>query len=422
MATYNAVPDMAAITKNVYNSKGVVDLVPKNIKVFFDKFTYGPAADTIGYQFVDAINVSSGSGLITGPASTGPLTFDTPIAGKIVNALVDGYQIGNRQLLDYNLASRAKANNAKAFEDIVVRVVKNLTDTHRRRQVMNYLYGKTNLGVIQTGTASATQTITNPTWAPGVWWFSNDNKYDIVSADLGTKRNSSPLVLSNYVLSARTVTFDASVTTTTGDIVLPAGSWSSSGGGTNTESMGLEAILNTAVTATTLFGIDQSTYPVFRPNVFDCSNDKLDLTLLDAAANTAYQKGYMGDFTLFCSPGAFSDLAAQEVTRIRLTGGQVSGEAKVGYNRLKLLLQAGWVDVVGSPWIKNGIAFLVADDTMRRLGSVEFVHGDPRNLDTPWFNMQDVLAYQTRSYSLNTLYTSEPAYNTLLINITNTHD
>src|SRR5580692_9448406 len=102
-SSYNDMTDLSGITKSVYG-KSVVDLVPKNEKVFYDEIPFGEASEQIGLQFVEAINVGLGSGIVSGTASGGPLTYPTPTPGAVVNATVDGYQISNRQWLDWALA------------------------------------------------------------------------------------------------------------------------------------------------------------------------------------------------------------------------------------------------------------------------------------------------------------------------------
>jgi hypothetical protein len=436
-SNYNDMTDMSLITKNVYG-KGVVDLVPQNEKPFFDELEFAPASETIGLQFVEAVNVGLGSGIVTGTASGGPLTFGNPTPGAVVNAIVDGYQIANRQWLDYALASKARKQGQQAFEDVIVRVVNNLLKQHRRRQLSNLLYGGSapsgtntaagGLGIVASSTSSSTTiTITQASWAPALWWFSDNTQYEVWNSTFTTARNSTtPLTLSSYSMANRTLTFSgatSSMSCSVGDVIIPyGGSGSLVTSGALTDSLGLEAILDTSFTPGTLFSINQSTFPVFQPNSFNVGSTSMTLALLDAAANQIYQKGHTGDMVLFCAPGTFSDLAAEEVTRVHLTQGLVEGKATVGFNALELTLQAGKCRVYGSPWIKCGEAFLFAEGIFRRIGSVDILHGDPRDLDTVWFNIPNVTAYETRSYSLQAAFTSEPAYSVVLYGIVNNHN
>jgi hypothetical protein len=417
MAEYNTVARVGGLLKRVYG-KDVVSVVPNNTEHFFSAFPFQGGAERIGEKFFEAVNLGVEQGLTTASGTAGIVTLNDAEAPAIKQAEVDGYQIINRAWIAWDTITRAEQSNSpQAFRKVFDQTIENLRNGHRRRQVMNMLYGGENLGEIASGVNGATQTLTEASNAPGVWFASNGLTVDIYSSDLSTKRAT--VKVSGYDASnptAPTVTFSAAVNTTTGDVIVPAGVVSDSA---NTEAKGLSAILGET---SSLFGISLSSYSSFAPSQYNADGEALNQAKLDEAASLSYMKGFSGKLILFCSGYTFNDLHTEQVSRV-MTRGYGPENNPAGLRGLGYRIQGDIiVDVVSSPWIKSGEAYLVPDDgSFKRIGTEDLKLGAPYTGSSAIVELHDKSGLQAVSYSLNAMFTSKPFYGVKITGIQNTY-
>ena len=112
-----------------------------------------------------------------------------------------------RSVLSVGAASRAK-NDKGAFEKSTKLLVANMIRSFSRRLEVQLLYGKRGLGAVSSRSGEVL-TITDASWAPGIWSGSETMLVDIYQSDRTTLRAA------NLEISA--VSFDnRTITTTTG--------------------------------------------------------------------------------------------------------------------------------------------------------------------------------------------------------------
>jgi hypothetical protein len=421
MAQYNDLSVLDGLTKRVYG-KGVHQAVPDNVKIFFDLFPFVPNQERLGNLFVEAINLSIEQGVTRASGTAGVVAMNNSIASVVKQATVDAAAIIMQATLSWDVVAKARsANSAQSFESSMTQVVDNVLLSHRRHQTADMLYGGDNWGVISSGTASATQTITNASCAPALWYGSTNMLVDIYDPTLATKRNASPLSVSSYSVdptgSSRTITFGASVTTTTNDVIVPSGCVSSQALITPP---GLSIIAGQ--TGGTLFGLSQTTYPVFQATTFDAGSAALTMAKIDQATILPLVRGYSGRMKLLTHPRTFSNIAMEEVARIQLINGAVEGSAKVGFDTIRFTTAAGAaVECQPSPWIKEGEAYIVPmDGSLKRIGAVDIQLGGPADPQPTWRRIEGSTGYSLPTYSLQALFTPEPWKVVKIKNIVNT--
>jgi len=418
MATYDDLSTLDGLTKRVYG-KGVHQAIPDNSRVIYDLFPFAPNQERLGDKFVEAVNLAIEQGVTRTTGTAGVVSLNQSIASVVKQAVVDAAAIVVLAQISWDVVAKARnANSAQSFQSSLTQVVDNALLSHRRHQCADMLYGGDNIGVIQTGTASATQTLKSGSVAPAIFYGSTGMTVDIWDPTLTTKRNASPLSLVSYNVdpgsAARTLTFGASVTTTTNDVVTFAGTVS---GNAYVTPPGLSIIAGT--TGSTLFTISQSSYPVFQGSVYDCGNAALTMTKVDQATIKPLIRGYSGRMKLLLHPTSFANVAAEEVARINLVGTQTKGSVEVGYDEVRFITAAGAnVICVPTPWIKEGEGYIVPDDgTCKRIGAEDIRLGAPSDPSPTWRRIEGATGFSLPTYSLQAMFTPEPWKLVKLVNI-----
>lgn len=410
MATSNDLSVLDGLTKKVYG-KGVHQAVPDNVKVFFDLFPFSASQERLGNIFAESINLQIEQGVTRSTGSAGVVALNAPIASVNKQALVDAYAIILQASISWDLVAKARTpNSAQSFENAMTQVVDNTLLSHRRHQVADMLYGGTNLGVILTGAASATQSLILASCAAGLWYGNTGVLIDIWDPTLTTKRNGSPLSLATFNVdptgTTRTLTFGTSVTTTTNDVIVFAGTVA---GGVMLTPPGLAVI--SGQQGGTLFGLNQTTFPMFSGAVYTVpAAGPLTMNQLDKASTLPLTRGYTGKIKLLVNPITFSNIAQEEVSRIHLTQGLVNGTANVGYDSVKITTSTGAkLECEGSPWIKEGEAYMVPmDGSVKRIGAVDIQLGGPADPQPTWRRVENSTSYSIPSYSLSAMFSPEP--------------
>jgi len=313
-------------------------------------------------------------------------------------------------VISWDLVAKARQpNSAQSFENSLTAAVDNVLLSHRRHQTADMLYGGTELAVIGTGATSSTQTITKASCAPSLWYGNNNALYDIFDPTLTTKRNASPLSLSSYQVdptgTSRTLTFGASVTTTTNDVVTFA---STVAGQAYITPPGLSYVAG--LTGGTLFGLSQTTYPTFQATQYDAGNAALTMAAIDKATILPLIRGYSGKMKLLIHPLTFANIAQEEVARINLVGSQVEGGVRVGYDTIRFTTSAGAsVECAPSGWVKEGEGWVVPQDgSCKRIGAEDIKLGGPADPSATWRRIEGQTGYSLPTYSLQAFFTPEP--------------
>lgn len=400
-------------------------LIPGEFRGRPDRLILSQAAQADG-----ATTIPQGSTLkraeAPGPTSVGEdivSTFgESKAARKGGSDLARRYEGYRQATISWDLVAKARQpGSAQSFENAMTQVVDNTLLSHRRHQTADLLYGGDDIGIIKTGVASATQTITSASCAPGIFYGSANMLCDLYDVTLATKRNASPLSIVSYNVDPtganRTITFNSSVTSTTGDRLVFAGTVASQAFVTPP---GLSIVAGQ--TGGNLFGLNQVSYPVFAGSQYDAGNAALTMQKIDAATILPLIRGFNGRMKLLVHPLTFSNIAMEEVARINLVGSQAKGTAEVGYDTVRFITAAGAnVECQPSPWVKEGLGFIVPmDGSCKRIGAVDIQLGGPADPQPTWRRIEGQTGYSLPTYSLQALFTPEPWKLVLIKNITNT--
>lgn len=413
---YNDSSRINSMLKRVYG--GVLqNVVPNNLEFLFNDFKFAPAQERLGDKYVEAFLMATEAGISEASATSGVITLANPVAPTVVQALVDGNQTFGQAWLEWGMLAKAQeavtANSKQAFEKATKMVMEGLVLGMRRRLATTLLYAGSSTGIGKVASVSTnTLTITQATFAPGIFAYSDNMQIDIWDPTFTTQRTNATTVTGWYVdsTSTPTVTVDNATGVLANDIIVPRGWYA---GGTLQLSPGLSGI---ADSATSLFGVSQTTYPGFKANVIDNASAPLTQSVFDNAVLPALYKGLDSPLKAYIHPQNWANLNIELTSRVKQVDYERTIEA--GADTIKYRTQAGPITVVASPWIKRGEAYIFpTDGSLRRIGAADLKLGDPGNEDLVLRRVENKNAYSIVAYSFQSLFTSKPMFITKIINI-----
>ena len=327
------------------------------------------------------------------------------------DAQVSGTEFVVQEDIAYGVLSRAREAGEAAFGSALDEVVLGMRDTAAFYCEMASLYGGTNIGAVDgapvvAGT-TATCTIADAAWAPGLWTGMEGACVDVFDATLTTKRNTvGDLEVSTIDADAKTVdlTGDAADVGAIADtdVIVPKGAngeWYS----------GLDQIItNTG----TLFNIDASTYNLWRGNTYATGGGKLTLSKVQAGLTSAVVRGLMDDVDCYVSVYSWTDLN-NDLAALRRYPNDTRGEFQQGTNNIVFHgANGGSITLIPHPMVKAGEAFIVPKNNVMRIGSTDAtfrlpgVDGQQENF---FQELESSAAVRLRCYWDQALIATKPA-------------
>lgn len=418
----DTVATASGLLKTVY-AEGVTDALPENeliTKIIgYQKF------EKIGKEFQCAVNLSYGHSVTAIGDKDQVLSLGVPSIIPIVNANASSYVFVYRDILSATIMQRASAESPQAFASAssvaLERARKSFTKI--QEEVLNY--GGLGLAQFTAATADLNNvqvTILNAEFAPGIWVGAKDMPIDIYSS-------AGLLILQTIVtsipdLSTRKLTL-ASVTGLVNGTTYTI--WRR--GFRGMEGPGLQSILTNN---TNLFGIDASgTYDLWTPSIRDLSSAALVFAKVARGVAIFRPKGLAQNLKLIVSEDAFIDAIPDynSTTETNASPGPRASRVFMGKDDvLKLVhgsaeltykINTSSVEIMSSPYQKNGYAPLVEADSLIRIGSSEkaFTFMEVGGADRYFRLLENMNAYEFRLMSDIALFTAERNKNMIFKNI-----
>lgn len=411
MAVANTPTTLVGDFKNLYQDSGLVDALPSWMLVQ-DKFKFQEAEAT-GQYYVFGVTLQRESGFTYAPSSgsgSGVVTLNASIAGYVGQALVEGYAIYLRSRLSYDAAAKASKAGKKAFAQAYGAVLKNMKESHQYRLELSLLYGRDGLGIVSTNTAGAL-VLTSASWATGIW--GSGLKDAVLEAFTGVgasvSQHNGDLTISSVVVASKQVTVTGTSDAVVEDDVLYFKSARTTTGWN--ECAGIYRVLtNTG----TLFNIDAAAQQLWSANSYPVSGN-LSLTAIMQAAAIGMNFG-LGKALLFCAPAKFAQLASDEAALRRYV--QDTPQAKRGVKGITFLMGSVDVEILPHPMVKEGHAFMLAEDSWNRVGATDITFGMPGSGSPMEVHVTDATALEFRSMSDQAIFSEMPAQNVIMTGIT----
>lgn len=426
LGTVNDPVHIAGNFKDLYKSSGLVDLIP-NWMIVQDRVPFEEAEAGLGNFYVFGVILQREHGFTYAPtgsadARSGAVQLTEANSGFIGQARVEGFAIYLRSRISYDACSKASRAGRKAFAQAYGAVLKNMKESHQYRLELSLLYGRSGLGAIE-AVAGQVITIREDSWATGIWTSGMSNvELEIWSTrDLvATKRNTF-VTLGNVNAATRELTVVGALGGVVGavpplaeaDIIYFRGArFVAAGDGLYNECPGLYSIMSN--TGGVLFGINATTYPLWKGQQVAAVGN-ISLTAIMNAAATGMSFGLNKAFLLI-NPSAFAQLASDEAALRRYV--QDTPNAKRGVKGITFQLGSVDVEILPHPLIWRGIAMMLPEGKVHRVGSTDVTFSLPGSDEKMQLHIHDYTAVEFRSMSDQGIYIDAPAQAVLMTGLT----
>lgn len=405
MASTNTVETLNGHFKDVYADK-IKDLIPEGVKLL-NMIDFIEADKQGGNLYNVPVTMSLEHGFTYGGSGGRAFSLNQAIAASHENAQVRGHEMVLRSYLSIGAVSRSQ--NKNAFVQESKHVVQNMLKSFVRRLEVQLLYGQASggIGVVDSVTGSDI-TIYLHEWAAGIWSGAEGMDIDVYTGSTLTAQ----LVVSSVDFDTNTITCTSSTAALSQDDVIFYG------GAKANEFAGIHKILENS---STLFNIDASAFNLWKGNIVDVGTDAttnaavLTFAKAEKAISRMMEKGLVeGKVSLLVNPKTWSNLLSEQDAKRKYDSSYSKEKAEAGHKEILFASQNGEIEVISSIFCKEGYAYVLSMDCFERIGSSDV------RFDMPGFEgkfvkvLENVNAYEMRSYTDQALFCNAPGHNALL--------
>ena len=391
--------------KETYADK-LQELIPDGVKLL-NRIKFQSKDKQPGNLFHQPIILGMEHGITFAASDDDAFNLNPAVSGTIKDAQVKGNPKVMRSLLGYVASSRAAQGGAQAFMNATKFLVANMLRSMSKKIEIEMLYGQMGYATV-TGASSATQTITTAEWAPGIWAGAEGMPVEIRDTTGATVRGSATVV--SVDMDARTITLDASISTSNTDVIWHKGAYGN-------EFAGIHKILST--TSGTLFNINVGTYNLFKGNSYSASSGALSFSKLQSAAARAVEKGLDGKLLALVNPRGWTNILSDQAALRKYDGSYSSSKMENGSGSILFHSQNGEIEIEPSIYVKEGYAFMLSLDEWFRVGSSDLSFKLPGQGDEFFRQASDSAAFELRLFTDQCVFSSAPGRNTLITGIVN---
>lgn len=324
-------------------------------------------AEKTGRKFLWPVALTYENGVTYGDDTA--FTYEDAVAGTYDEIEIDSYPVILRSQVALSAANRMASNEQAFITNMSLRSA-NMKESLTKRAEIEILHGKKGLGVVSsTANSGATIVFTAATWAPGIWGGMEGSKLEVRTSG-GTKINTNAdVVLSTVDVANRTITVTGNAT----DLGNIAATHSIFFKGSYANSM--YGIFSQLTNTGSLFGINASTYALWRANEHAVSGGLTMAEVLDGASKAVGKGGLSEDCVLIISPKAYESLNS-DISALRSFDSSYSSEkAKIGVKGIEYHFQGGILEIIPHPLCKDGEAALFPKAGVKRIGATDIVFG-----------------------------------------------
>ncbi len=374
--------------KQTYADK-IEMVIPEGVHFLKDiKFAEGEQAQGGTYNQPVCLALEQG---MTYAAGDAVVNLNAPIAGKLENATVTGYQMIMRAQISYPVASRS-SKGKNYFRSGAGVVLENMMLSFKKRAEASILYGQQGLTTVAS-VAGSVMTCTAAEWAEGLWIGMTNAKIDVYVGATAVLRQTCTITAIDPV--AKTITVDTIGGIAAADTIYYYGAY-------GLEQMGIHKILTSS--ATTVFNVSQVTYPdLWVGTSYSAAGGQLTYAKIVKAAAKALPKGGEGRFKVYCHPESWQDVVNEPETA-RTSSDKFWTPAMVerGTDQIKFHCVAGTIELVASTYVKRGYAYgLLQDGSWKRIGSTDITPRIPgvQGEGDIFLHMPNTNGFELRAFS-----------------------
>lgn len=395
---------LSGLFKKVYGD--LENLIPDNTKLTkMVPFVNQKKRNGAAYQ--QAVILKSEHGVTYGGTDADAFTYNDPVDGATKQASILPSEMILRSKVALGALSRSANVSEGAFQNATQHVIQNMLQSMFTKYEAQCFYGGTGLAVVGS-VATNTITISTAEFAPAIWVGGEGMKLQAYDATLATLR-AGTMQITAVDLVNKTITVDAAATGLVAtDVIFEFGA-------KGKEFIGVHKMIST--TSGSIFGIDTSTYSLWRGNT-SAVGGALSFAKISNGIAEAVAKGVTGKLTMFVNPGAWSNLLTEQTAqRIFKEGGMV--DYSNGAENIMFYSQNGAVEIVSSAFVKEGYAYALDLSCFMRIGSKDVTFEHPLDKGKFIEPLENSHAYQVISYTDSALFCSALGRQILFTGISN---
>lgn len=324
-----------------------------------------------GRKYLQPVALTNELGLTFGDGTV--FSYNDGIAAVYEEAEIDPSPVVLRSRISLSAVNKI-SNDPAQIQSLVAMRAGNMKQSMMKIAEITSLHGGSGIGTVSAVSDSSgtnVLTITDATWAPGVWAGMIGLKLDAYTST--TKQNS------NAALVVSAVSFENKTVTVTGNssdtAAIDVGSVLYLYGAYGVEQTGLIAQFDNAGS---LFGINAATYDLWKACEETVSGALTFAKILAGQAKAVAKGGLDEDVVLLVSPKTFESLN-DDISSLRsFDSDYKSSKGEMGVNSIVFHGQAGKIEIISHPFMKEGEACSFPKSSTRRIGStdVDFIKGD----------------------------------------------
>lgn len=359
--------DYSALFKEVFGDKPVEAIPDFGILIRDIPFSSEYA---IGNRFEVPVALSDEAGFTFASYSddTSGVTLNAAAPGTLLQAQVQGSTIYLRSQIGTLTLQRAAAAGKKAFASALTTLYSSMVRAMTRRLEATMLLGGCGLGVVS-GNSTGVLTITDASWAPGIWCGAQGTVLEAFTATSGGSQHNGDLTISAVNYTNKTIT----VTGTSSSVV--ANDYLFYKGARGKEQLGIKYILTHSGT---VFNIDNSAYDLWAGKQHAVGGAVSRAEVLKGAAK-AVNGGLLDPANLYISPVKFAVLLEDEATLVRHSGKET--DMPNGASGIEYAFVNGKITVKSHPMVPEGEAFLFNPKQCLRIGATDMTFKRPGRQD-----------------------------------------
>lgn len=385
----------------------------------------------VGDKFKEDVVLGAEVGITFGGSGQEAFEISPAIAGAVRQTEVQPYVTILPSILPFATISRSLGDE-KAFFQATKFITMNNLKSHNKFKEITRLYGQSTKGLGTVSYTSATYrgvSLTNGTgtingvaftnginaagkyilmekgqFASGHWVGMQGMKIKQVLVSSGAVVGAGKLVSVNSKYGYIKVDFTPVAASSVYSHKLVLDGWEAT-----SEMVGIESILTNS---STLFGINTTTYPLFKGNVVDFNQKKITLNRLnEALADAVNGGGLEGDVVVYVNPRSWGSMASTEAAQRSYDSSYKPSGAQNGFSDLEYYSQTGKITVKAHRGVKEGEAAVLKLGCWKRSGSAQVgfkVPGMDEELIRP---LENQAGYQFKSFGDEYVFTYQPSHN-----------
>ena len=418
----NSLSTLNGIFKEVYGS-AVEDLLPGSAKLA-RKIGFVPDSEREGAAFNFPVVLTREHGYALSSASTDPFALQDAEAAVHRNARIQGVQFALKSLVSYAAMSDALKstgeNRTRAFVMATKHVVENMVESAAFVREIQMIHGGGSgaeaanvggIGVVSavSGAGPFTLTISDESWAAGIWAGMENGYVDVYDTTLATKRNSTDLQVTDVDVANKQIEVTGTATGLAATDVVYLRTAQAN------EMAGLKrSITNTG----SLHGISATTYNLWGGNSNSAGSAAFTFQKLLSAINEAVSRGLYEDVCCVISPATWSDLL-NDLSSLRRYADRQGGTLTQGADAIQYYSQNGLVEIMPHIFMKDGEACIFPPARVHRVGSTDITFLLPGGEDKFLVPTLTNTAYAMQCYWKQSVIVKHPAKCTYVTGIVN---